>query len=72
MISAALGAGSLPQSSACIPEMRILGLHPVVRSQDAKLAILAGKVIEFEGLGCSESQKEKKADGDILILSRFF
>ena len=52
--------------------MRILGSHPVVRSQLAKLALLAGKVVEFETFGCFQSQKEKKSDCDALILPRFF
>jgi hypothetical protein len=60
MISTALGGFFLAQSAGCIREMRILGSHPAVRSQLAKLAVLAGKVVEFETFGCSESQKEKK------------
>jgi hypothetical protein len=52
MVSAALGAGILPQFSACICEMRILGSRPGVGSQLAKHAILAGKVVEFETFGC--------------------
>jgi hypothetical protein len=72
MIGAALGAAIMPQSSACTPEMRILGSHPMVRSQDAKPVVLVGKATEFDSLGCLESQKEKKLDGDILILAQFF
>ena len=44
----------------------------MVRSQLAKLALLPRKVVEFGTFGCSESQKEKKSDGDALNLPRFF
>jgi hypothetical protein len=72
MISPALAAVILPQFSAYIREMRILRSHPAVKLQFAKLALLAGKVVEFGTFGCSESQKEKKSDGDALNLPRVF
>ena len=72
MISTALGGFFLAQSAGCIREMRILGSHTAVRSQFAKLAVLAGKMVEFETFGCSESQKEKKSAGDALNLLGFF
>jgi hypothetical protein len=72
MIGAALGAGILPQFSACTREMRILGSHPVTRSQVAKRTILAAKIIKIEIFGCSHSHNEKNSDGDTLNLLRFF
>jgi hypothetical protein len=78
-ICPALDAGILPQLSACVRElsacvreMRILGSHPGMRLQFAKLALLAGKVLELEIFGYPESQKEKKSHGDTLNLPRFF
>jgi hypothetical protein len=71
-ISTALGAVFLAQFSACIRGMRIFESHPVARSQLAKGTILAAKVVKFEIFGCSDSQKEKKSDGDTLNLLEFF
>ncbi|MGB8414308.1 MAG: hypothetical protein WCE23_15940 [Candidatus Binatus sp.] len=72
MIGTALGAVFLAQFSARIREMRILGSHPMVRSQLAKRMVLAAKVVGFETFGCSNSHKEKKPYGDTLNLLRFF
>jgi hypothetical protein len=49
-----------------------LDSRSAVTLQIAKLAVLAGKVIEFEISSSSSSQKEKISFSDALVLLGFF
>ena len=76
MVSAALGAGILPQFSACICEMRILGSRPAVGVATCKTRNFGRKSCRIRDFRMFRRMflvaQREKSDRDALTLLSFF